>query len=63
VQALQTVNPKHAIPIHFNDYDVFKSPLSDFQQEVGVAGLEDRVIYLNHGETYTFELMQNRSIG
>ena len=63
VQVLQTVNPKLAIPIHFNDYDVFKSPLSDFQQEVGVTGLDDRVIYLNHGETYTFELMQNWSIG
>jgi L-ascorbate metabolism protein UlaG (beta-lactamase superfamily) len=55
VQALQIVDPDLAIPIHYNDYDVFKSPLSDFQREVRAAGLEDRVRYLSHGETYTFE--------
>jgi L-ascorbate metabolism protein UlaG (beta-lactamase superfamily) len=54
VQMLRIVRPKHAIPIHYNDYDVFQSPLSDFQREVGTAGLEDRVHYLHHGDTYTF---------
>jgi L-ascorbate metabolism protein UlaG (beta-lactamase superfamily) len=48
------VDPALAIPIHYNDYDVFTSPLSDFQEEVRAAGLEDRVHYLSHGETYTF---------
>jgi L-ascorbate metabolism protein UlaG (beta-lactamase superfamily) len=50
------VNPKKAIPIHYNDYDVFKSPIEDFQTKVKEAGIEDRVFYLNHGETYTFEV-------
>lgn len=56
VEMMQIVNPKRAIPIHYNDYDVFKSPLSDFQRQVETAGLEDRVHYLGHGETYTFNV-------
>jgi L-ascorbate metabolism protein UlaG (beta-lactamase superfamily) len=54
VEMLQIVKPKRAIPIHYNDYDVFKSPLSEFKQAVEAAGLADRVHYLGHGETYTF---------
>jgi L-ascorbate metabolism protein UlaG (beta-lactamase superfamily) len=54
VEAMQIVDPALAIPIHYNDYDVFTSPLSDFQEEVRAAGLEHRVHYLSHGETYTF---------
>jgi L-ascorbate metabolism protein UlaG (beta-lactamase superfamily) len=54
VEAMRIVDPALAIPIHYNDYDVFTSPLSDFQDEVRAAGLEDRVHYLSHGETYTF---------
>ena len=60
VEVMQIVNPKRAIPIHYNDYDVFKSPLSDFQREVKAAGLEDRVHYLSHGETYTFNVSPSR---
>jgi L-ascorbate metabolism protein UlaG (beta-lactamase superfamily) len=54
VEAMRMVDPALAIPIHYNDYDVFTSPLSDFQEEVRAAGLEDRVHYLSHGETYRF---------
>ena len=53
VEAMRIVDPALAIPIHYNDYDVFTSPLSDFQDEVRAAGLENRVHYLSHGETYT----------
>lgn len=61
VQAMRIVNPERAIPIHYNDYDVFKSPLSDFQNEVVAAGLQDRVHYLSHGETYEFEVLSVRA--
>jgi L-ascorbate metabolism protein UlaG (beta-lactamase superfamily) len=54
VEMMRIVNPEVAVPIHFNDYDVFKSPLPDFQLEVEAAGLSDRVRYLNHGDTYEF---------
>jgi L-ascorbate metabolism protein UlaG (beta-lactamase superfamily) len=56
IEAMQIVDPTVAIPIHYNDYDVFKSPLSDFQREIAEAGLEHRVHYLNHGQEYTFEV-------
>jgi L-ascorbate metabolism protein UlaG (beta-lactamase superfamily) len=56
LEMFNIMNPKKAIPIHYNDYDVFKSPIEDFQVKVKEAGIEDRVFYLNHGETYTFEV-------
>jgi L-ascorbate metabolism protein UlaG (beta-lactamase superfamily) len=56
LEALRIVDPEIAIPIHYNDYDVFKSPLSDFQHEVAEAGLEHRVHYLSHGQQYNFEV-------
>ena len=56
VQALQTIEPEVAIPVHYNDYDVFTSSLEDFQAEVAKAALQSRVRYLRHGETYRFAL-------
>lgn len=60
VEAMKIVNPDRAIPIHYNDYTVFKSPLSDFKREVEAAGLADRVRYLTHGDRYTFQVAQSR---
>jgi L-ascorbate metabolism protein UlaG (beta-lactamase superfamily) len=54
VELIKLIRPRRAIPIHFNDYDVFTSPLSDFEREVAAAGLQDRVHYLSHGATYAF---------
>ena len=62
VELLRIVRPQVAIPIHYNDYDVFKSPLSDFQAAVEAAGLADRVRYLSHGDTYAFEVPSERSV-
>ncbi len=56
VRAIKMINPQHVIPIHYDDYEVFQSPLEDFQAAVKAAGLEDRVTYLNRGETYQFPL-------
>jgi L-ascorbate metabolism protein UlaG (beta-lactamase superfamily) len=56
VEAIQIIAPKLAIPIHYNDYTVFKSPLEDFKKAVSAAGLESKVQYLSHGDTYTFEV-------
>ncbi len=54
VEMMRIVNPAEAIPIHYDDYDVFTSPLYDFRQEVELAGLSSRVHYLNRGDTYQF---------
>jgi L-ascorbate metabolism protein UlaG (beta-lactamase superfamily) len=58
VEAMRIVDPRIAIPIHYNDYEVFESPLEDFKQAVNEAGLEDRVHYLAHGDTYEFEVQR-----
>jgi len=54
IEAMRIIHPDLAIPIHYNDYDVFKDPLDEFVRAVNAAGLQDRVHYLHHGETYTF---------
>ncbi|MEO8289241.1 MAG: MBL fold metallo-hydrolase [Chloroflexota bacterium] len=56
LEALRLVAPKMAIPIHYNDYTVFKSPLRDFAREVKAAGLENKVKYLRRGDTYSFNV-------
>jgi hypothetical protein len=56
VEVLQIINLEQAIRIHYDDYDVFKSPLSDFQREIAAAALEHRVRYLERGQEYTFSV-------
>src|SRR6478609_1186018 len=34
VELMRTVRPQLAIPIHYDDYEAFKSPLSDFVSAV-----------------------------
>ncbi|HYN86506.1 MAG TPA: MBL fold metallo-hydrolase [Pyrinomonadaceae bacterium] len=60
VEAIRIINPREVIPIHYNDYEVFKSPLEDFKRAVEAAGFADRVRYLSHGETYNFEVPAGR---
>jgi L-ascorbate metabolism protein UlaG (beta-lactamase superfamily) len=60
VEAIRIINPHEVIPIHYNDYEVFKSPLEDFRKAVEEAGFAERVKYLSHGETYNFEVASSR---
>jgi L-ascorbate metabolism protein UlaG (beta-lactamase superfamily) len=55
VEAVKIIDPETAIPIHYNDYDVFKSPLEDFKAEAEKAGLTEKIVYLSHGDTYNFK--------
>lgn len=56
VEAMRILDPHTAVPVHYDDYEVFESPLEDFRRAVAAAGLEERVRYLDHGDTYTFEV-------
>jgi L-ascorbate metabolism protein UlaG (beta-lactamase superfamily) len=56
LEAMKIVNARTTLPIHYNDYEVFQSPLEDFKRAVREANLEDRVRYLAHGDTYEFEV-------
>lgn len=58
LRAVRRINPDVAIPIHYDDYDLFRSPLRDFQKEVEDAGMQDRVTYLGRGQTYEFSINQ-----
>ena len=60
VEAIRIINPREVIPIHYNDYEVFKSPLEEFKRAVAEAGFEDRVRYLSHGESYQFSVSRQR---
>ena len=60
VEAIQIIDPDTAIPIHYNDYDVFKSPLEDFKRAATEAGLDEKMVYLAHGETHNFEIPASR---
>lgn len=54
MQVRDLVDPDVTVPIHYDDYDVFLSPLEDFKKEARNRGLEDRVVYLDRGEEYRF---------
>jgi L-ascorbate metabolism protein UlaG (beta-lactamase superfamily) len=51
VEMMRTVSPGLAIPIHYDDYEAFKSPIEDFTKAVRAAGLQDQVRYLRRGDT------------
>jgi len=54
IKLLHVVNPDKTIPIHFDDYDAFLSPLEDFKKLVEKEGWSDRVVYLERSESYRF---------
>jgi L-ascorbate metabolism protein UlaG (beta-lactamase superfamily) len=56
LEAMRIMDARTTIPIHYNDYTRFESPLEDFKRAVTNAGLDDRVHYLGHGDTYEFEV-------
>lgn len=56
LQLIQLIQPDMTLPVHFNDYDVFLSPLDDFKKAVKEAGLEDKVVFWDRGEEYKFKV-------
>ncbi|HEY0839981.1 MAG TPA: hypothetical protein VGD74_07325, partial [Vulgatibacter sp.] len=48
---MRIVQPKVTVPIHNDDYTVFKSSLEDFANAVRVAGLEGKVRYVDRGDS------------
>ena len=51
VNFLRRVRPEVAVPVHHDDYGVFRSPLSAFLERVEAAGLPSRVRVVERGET------------
>jgi L-ascorbate metabolism protein UlaG (beta-lactamase superfamily) len=50
VDYLRRIKPKRAVPVHYDDYGVFRSPLSDFLDAVGRAGLKDVITPVQRGD-------------
>ena len=56
VRAAEITKPRTAIPIHYNDFSVFRSGLDDFKKAATQAALAStRFVYLAHGESYKFK--------
>jgi L-ascorbate metabolism protein UlaG (beta-lactamase superfamily) len=55
LEALRLIDARTTVPIHYDDYDVFKAPLDDFRARVEAAGLAHRVRYLARGERLRLE--------
>jgi L-ascorbate metabolism protein UlaG (beta-lactamase superfamily) len=48
---VELMQPDSAVPIHYDDYGVFKSPLADFHDEMGRRGLDKKVVIAPRGAT------------
>ncbi|KAF2094157.1 Metallo-hydrolase/oxidoreductase [Rhizodiscina lignyota] len=56
IELVRLISPDLTIPIHFDDYDVFLSPLSDFKKVMEDAGLSDKVLYLDRRDEFKFRV-------
>lgn len=62
VRALQLICPRHAVPIHYDDYTLFRSPLEAFRQ-LADARLRDCVVhYLRHGDSLALDPLVGRPV-
>lgn len=50
-RAVERLQLPRVIPVHFDDYGVFASPLSDFTEAMTRRGLGDRVVLVERGHT------------
>jgi hypothetical protein len=51
VEFLRHVEPREAVPVHVDDYRVFRSPLSDFLGRFAGANLPTTLRQVSRGET------------
>jgi L-ascorbate metabolism protein UlaG (beta-lactamase superfamily) len=51
VDFVRRTRPRMVIPVHHDDYRVFRSPVSDFHREAGRAGLRHLVTSVERGST------------
>jgi L-ascorbate metabolism protein UlaG (beta-lactamase superfamily) len=63
VEALRIVGPAGAVPIHYDDYTVFKSPLEDLRRAAQQPDLETQIVYVARGQTVTLDPARARSLG
>jgi L-ascorbate metabolism protein UlaG (beta-lactamase superfamily) len=50
-ELVNLVQPRSVIPVHYDDYGLFRSPLADFRAAIERRGLQELVRYVERGET------------
>jgi L-ascorbate metabolism protein UlaG (beta-lactamase superfamily) len=55
VDFLRRVSPRAAVPVHYDDYRVFRSPLADFQTEAADAGLAGLLRPVGRGQSVSLD--------
>jgi hypothetical protein len=50
VDFLHRVQPRQVLPVHYDDYPIFRSTLSQFEDEARVAGFNDRLRVVRRGQ-------------
>ncbi|KAJ5174263.1 uncharacterized protein N7482_000140 [Penicillium canariense] len=58
VQMMRLIGADVTIPIHYDDYAVFASPVEDFAREVERAGLGGKMVLLERMESYAFRVRE-----
>ncbi len=61
IKFIQVIQPKSVIPIHYDDYPVFKSSLEEFRAAVRRANLQVPIHYLSRGDTHNFSVEPSRA--
>jgi L-ascorbate metabolism protein UlaG (beta-lactamase superfamily) len=51
VECLRRIRPRMAVPVHYDDYGVFKSGLEDVRKAAEGAGLGVEMRYVRRGES------------
>jgi len=51
IDFLRRVQPRQAVPVHHDDYGVFRSSLEEFEDAAARAGFAERVRAVARGET------------
>ncbi|KAF4472161.1 metallo-hydrolase oxidoreductase [Fusarium albosuccineum] len=63
VEMMKLMGPDITIPIHYDDYDVFLSPLNDFKDAAKDAGLSEKTVFLDRGHRYRFSVRNIKAAG
>jgi L-ascorbate metabolism protein UlaG (beta-lactamase superfamily) len=53
IEAARLIDPRTIVPVHYDDYDVFTSPLEDFVDAAVLAGMASRVRTVARGDRIT----------
>jgi len=63
VRAMRLIDPDVAIPIHYDDYTVFRSGLDELSAELAGSDLEHKVRYLERGDEFAFAIGMPTELG